>query len=581
MTKSPVKYSSIIVLIATVTFLLSSFSAQAMPFDISGSTTVDQDLVDLEPDILNGINATAGLPGDFLIIESGIVISGQVDFNGFPYELFNRGIINGSSPGVFCGVDCTIHNDGFGAQIFGDGPAGIHITGAGAAEVFNSGLFAVIEGLDTGVQIEGGGLVENSGENATITGLSTHGVFIDEGDGTVNNTGMNAEIIGGMNGVYMDTTTVTTSVSQIVSNSGIDSRIEGLAVDGVDLFATDSLIITQSVDNSGVGSIIIGSGGHGVDINADGNTGAADGTSIMQTVTNSGADALIDGRSDDGIEMGAEDSLVITQTVTNSGAGADIIGNVQGIDFNADGTTGAGGNSASATTITQTVTNSGADATIVANTDDGINFLAVDSLAIVQLLDNTGAGARITGGNEGVQFLAEGLVDGTADGTSIMQTVNNSGAGALIQGDDGEIGIEVDAYDALVITQLVDNSGADATIIGGVEGINLDADGFHGGLNGDNSVSGNTIMQSVLNSGANALIENHESGSDAINLDAVDSLAITQLVDNSGAGARITGNEDGVNLFADGLADGGVDGDTISQTVNNSGAGAEIEGQAG
>lgn len=245
MTKFPVKYSSIVVFIATVTFLLPSFSAQAVPLEITETTIVSSDELD-------GIIATAGVLGDTLTIESGVVV-GAVNFATFPYELFNRGTINGSSPGVFCGTDCTIHNDGEGgAQIFGDGPAAIHITGAGAAEVFNSGLFAVIEGVDTGVQIEGGGLVENSGENATITGLSTHGVFIDEGDGTVNNTGMNAKIIGGMNGVYMDTTTVTTSVSQTVGNSGEDSWIKGLAGNGVYLSAIDSLAITQGIDNSGV-----------------------------------------------------------------------------------------------------------------------------------------------------------------------------------------------------------------------------------------------------------------------------------------------------------------------------------------
>ena len=636
MMKFPRKYSSIVVFLATVAFLLP-FSAQATSYKISGTTIVDQALVTTNTNITSdGIEADGGVIGDTLTIESGVTVGG-VDFAGFPYELFNRGKIDGNpDSGVFCDADCIVNNDGIEAQIFGN-PAGVEILmNTGSAQVFNSGKYAEIEGADTGVLIDGGGFVENSGDYAIITGGSDFGVFIQEGDGTVNNTGMKAHIIGDKNGVHMNTTNVSTSVTQIVGNSGEDSRIEGLTDDGIDLFATDSLEITQGIDNSGAGSKIIGSFGHGVDIYADGLTPGVDGTSIMQAVSNGGvdmlgegaliegtsgsgiamnafdslsitqtvdntsADAIVrgsligidifaDGRDDnsvdgqsivqtvnnsgmgafidsgtsDGIEMDAQDSLSITQLVDNSGTGASIVGDEDGIHLDADGKDNK--NTDSGNMIMQTVLNSGADASIDSHTDDGLEIVANDSLEIEQLVDNSGAGASITGNKVGVNLFADGQSDGGVDGESISQTVKNS---ALIKGSTGGFGIDMNAFDALKITQSVDNSDSGAKVFGDEDGINLQATGMD-----DNSAFSDIIEQTVTNSGANARIESF--GSKGINMDAMGGLDVTQLVDNTGAGAEIIADMDGINLDADSEAT------TVTQTVNNTGAGSIIRSQNG
>ncbi|MGV7220301.1 MAG: hypothetical protein ACQ9MH_02100, partial [Nitrospinales bacterium] len=456
MTTFTVKFRSIVVFIATVAFSMPCLSLQAAPFDLTGTTTVDPALVILNPDIpTEGILASAGNLGDTLTIESGIIVGG-VDFDAFPYELFNRGTINGNSPGVSCASDCIVNNDGFGAQIFGDADGAVDIVGFG--QVFNSGEVAVIEGLDTGVSIVGGGLVENSGEKATITGLSTYGVYIEDGDGTVNNTGMNAEIIGDMKGAFLFSTNVADSVTQTVSNSGADSRIQGANEDGVNLAAVDSLIIMQSVDNSGIGSIIISNDvGQGVDLYADGrDSNAVDGTSITQTVSNggltgAGIGALIEaeGATSSAILLQALDSLDISQTVNNTAADAIIRGSTLGIEIFADGNDS---NTANGETISQTVTNSGAGALIeVLSTVQhtrGVQMFAEDSLAITQLVDNSGAAATINGDSEGIYLNADGTTGDNGDaGNTITQTVRNSGADASISSLTDE-GVEIDAFDS-------------------------------------------------------------------------------------------------------------------------------------
>ena len=568
-------------LVTILASMLSVSSVQAAPFDIFGSTTVDEALVTLNPNITtDGILAQDDASGNILIVESGVTV-GAVDFDIFSYELFNRGTITGLSPGVFCGTDCTVNNDGFAAQIFGDGPAAVHIMGTGSAQVFNSGLFAEIEGLDSGVQIEGGGLVENSGDNATITGNAAHGVYFYEGDGIVNNTGSGAEIFGDMKGVWLITTDVADSVTQTVSNSGENSRIQGANEDGVNLAVTDSLLITQSVDNSGIGSIIISNDvGQGVDLYADGrNANPVNGTSITQTISNGGVDgsgtgALIEaeGAAASAILMQALDSLDITQTVDNSAADAIIRGTALGIDIFADG---RDENSVDGATISQTVTNSGAGALIEgSSTNIGVEMEADDSLAITQLVDNSGAGAMIVGDGEGIYINADGTTGDNSDsGNTIVQTVLNSGTDASINSHTDE-GVEIEAFDSRSITQLVDNSGAGAMIVGNDEGVELGADGRDSG-----SVDGVTISQTVNNSGASALIEG-QVNNEGILMDAFDSLAITQLVNNSGSDAKIIGDYVGVQINADGKTNNTDDGESITQTLNNSGANAFIEGRS-
>jgi len=218
----------------------------------------------------------------------------------------------------------------------------------------------------------------------------------------------------------------------------------------------------------------------------------------------------------------------------------------------------------------QTVRNSGADARIQSHDDEAVEIEAFDSRSIIQLVENSGAGARIISNDEGVELEADGqTVTGIVNGESIKQTVTNGGAGALIESQFDKEGILMDAFDSLAITQEVDNSGAGARIVGDHDGINMQATG-----DDDEIIAiGDTIMQTVTNSGANSRIESFDF--EGIEMDAMAGLDVDQLVDNTGAGAQILADMNAIDISADSVAT------TVDQTVNNTGAGSIIKSQNG
>ena len=133
--------------VITAVFFLYASLAQAIvsPTEITGSTTIT---LANEVDFEDGVIATDGAPGDFLIIENGVVILGHINFAEFPYELFNRGaIVGGFSPGVECD-SCIVNNDGTAAQILSPDNFAVLISGDG--EVVNSGQSAEIIGFSGG-----------------------------------------------------------------------------------------------------------------------------------------------------------------------------------------------------------------------------------------------------------------------------------------------------------------------------------------------------------------------------------------------------------------------------------------------
>jgi hypothetical protein len=530
-----------------IALALINTSAQAcITIEVTGTTVIS-------PGSECDVNVLGGSLGDTLTIENGVVIPG-IDFGVYPYEVFNRGSVNGASPGFSFDGDGIVHNDGTGAEIFGtSGSPAILIgsDGGGNGEVYNSGQNALIQGDGMGIRINGNGLVVNSGSGAVIEGNNGAGVRI-EGDGEVINSGMSARITGSGGGCC---TGIHISGAGTVTNSGINALIEDPGENG------SAVIIDGggTVNNSGIGAKIIGgdeiddSSGFGVTIYESGTVtnsgqealiqgdeiavliiGSGDGD--VNSVINSGSGAMIHGIFGRGVVLDAsccgEDSS-ITNSVINSGLGAEISSGAEsdGSAIEIRGTAG---------TLNNIVTNSGTNAKILGRGDEGVN-IDTDTYQVTNTVTNSGSGAQIRGFWDGVD-ISNNLEYEPADMAS--STVTNSGANAEIIGYNGQ-GVQIKSF-ANIIDATVDNSGDNALIQGNFDGVKIQSRSYSFGPEDPGSVT-----NTVLNNGNNARIVGEEGVLSGVHIEG---LVISEDVEGEG---------------------------TVNNYITQDGANAEIIGEGG
>ena len=524
-----------------IVLMLVNTSAHACPsLTITGSTVISTNE--------SCVEATGGSLGDTLTIENGVEV-GSVIFNSFPYEVFNRGTINGNSPGFDFAGDGIVHNDGTGAQIFGLSAPAINIGANG--EVYNSGQNTEILGT-MGVFIVGDGLVVNSGANAVIEGTGGAGVRID-GNGEVINSGLSARITGYSSGCC---TGIHISGVGTVTNSGINALIEDPNAEGTAILIDGG----GTVNNSGIGARIIG----GDEIDDSSGTGVT----IFEsgTVTNSGQEALIQGDEIGVLIVGSGDGDV--NTVTNSGSGAKITGlfnrgvwldaaccgessitnNVINSGLGAEISSGDESDgsavyiSGTADILNNSVTNSGTNAKILGRGDEGVE-IDTTTYQVTNTVTNSGSGAQIIGFWDGVDIANN--ID-WEPGDMASSTVTNSGGNAEIIGENGQ-GVQIKSF-ANIIDATVDNSGDNALIQGNFDGVKIQSRSYGFGPDEPGSVT-----NTVLNSGSNARIVGVEGLLSGVHIEGL-------VINDEGGGGTVTNyiTQDGANAEIIGEAGSGI-----------------------